>query len=172
MKSRISIQKISDEEREKIERGLQSSEAFVMRRCQILLASDRGESIKTIAEQLGCSLELPRVVINGFNEKGLDILKEKSKRPHQIERAYDEEQSEKLKELLRQSPRKYGKDSSLWTLEKLAEVSFEEGITESQVSYEAVRQALKRMGINWKRAKHWITSPDPHYEHKKSDRKA
>jgi len=172
MKSRIFIQKISDEEREKIESGLQSSEAFVMRRCQILLASERGESIKTIAEQLGCSLELPRIVINGFNEKGLEILKEKSKRPHQIERAYNEEQSEKLKELLRQTPRKYGKGSSLWTLELLAAVSFEEGITESQVSYEAVRQALKRMGINWKRAKHWITSPDPHYAHKKSARKA
>jgi transposase len=172
MKSRIFIRKISEEEWEKIAGGLQSSKAFVMRRSQILLASERGESIKTIAEQLGCSLELPRVVINGFNEKGLDILKEKSKRPHQIERAYDEEQGEKLKELLRQSPWKYGKDSSLWTLEMLAEVSFEEGITESQVSYEAVRQALKRMGINWGRAKHWITSPDPHYQHKKNNRKA
>jgi hypothetical protein len=24
------------------------------------------------------------------------------------------------------------------------------------------------MGVNWKRAKHWINSPDEHYERKKS----
>ncbi len=32
---------------------------------------------------------------------------------------------------------------------------------------ESVRQALKRLKTNWKRAKQWITSPDPQYLLKK-----
>ena len=35
------------------------------------------------------------------------------------------------------------------------------------VSCETIRQTLKKFGINWKRAKHWITSPDPLYFKKK-----
>src|SRR5262249_12923497 len=35
---------------------------------------------------------------------------------------------------------------------------------------EAIRVALKRLGIRWRRAKHWITSPDPAYARKKSPR--
>jgi len=49
-----------------------------------------------------------------------------------------------------------------------AEVAFEQGLTERQLSHESIRQALKRLGVGWKRAKTWITSPDPHYARKKS----
>jgi transposase len=38
------------------------------------------------------------------------------------------------------------------------------------VSGEVIRRALKRLDINWKRAKHWMTSPDPHYARKKAAR--
>jgi hypothetical protein len=34
------------------------------------------------------------------------------------------------------------------------------------VSDETIRFALKRLGIPWKRAKRWITSPDPYYAQK------
>ena len=30
-----------------------------------------------------------------------------------------------------------------------------------------IRDAILRLGANWKRAKHWITSPDPAYVRKK-----
>jgi transposase len=36
------------------------------------------------------------------------------------------------------------------------------------VTGEAVRQALKRFGISWNRAKNWINSPDPAYMLKKN----
>ena len=73
-----------------------------------------------------------------------------------------------LRDLLHHSPRDYGKSTSLWTLELVAEACFEKGITAQRVSGETVRATLKRIGIRWKRAKHWITSPDPGYERKKS----
>jgi hypothetical protein len=42
-----------------------------------------------------------------------------------------------------------------------------EGITTRPVSDETIRQALLRLGVGWKRAKTWITSPDPAYLRKK-----
>jgi hypothetical protein len=36
------------------------------------------------------------------------------------------------------------------------------------VSDESVRRLIKRLGLTWKRAKHWITSPDPQYLVKKT----
>ena len=43
-------------------------------------------------------------------------------------------------------------------------------MTSRELSDEALRQTLKRLDINWKRAKHWMTSPDPHYARKKAAR--
>jgi len=72
-----------------------------------------------------------------------------------------------LRELLHKSPREFGKQSSLWTMEMAAEVSFEEGLTKERVSGETIRATLSRMGVRWERAKRWITSPDPQYARKK-----
>jgi hypothetical protein len=69
--------------------------------------------------------------------------------------------------MLHRSPRNFGKDSSVWTLEMAAEVSFEQGLTKERVSGETVRATLARMGMRWMRAKRWITSPDPEYEREK-----
>ena len=51
-----------------------------------------------------------------------------------------------------------------------AEVSFAQGLTPRLVSDETIRLALRRLGVAWKRAKHWITSPDPAYAPKKKRR--
>ena len=140
-----------------------------MRRCQILLASARGENAYQIAHQLGCNPQTARNAIHTFNEKGLpQALRQGSKRPHTVYRAFQgPEQAEALRELLHQKPRKFGKDTSLWTLELAAEVSFEEGLTKEQISGETVRATLARLGVRWERAKRWITSPDPEYARKK-----
>jgi hypothetical protein len=46
-------------------------------------------------------------------------------------------------------------------------VSFAQGLTPQQVSREAIRSALQRLGVGWQRAKRWLTSPDPAYVRKK-----
>jgi transposase len=111
-----------------------------------------------------------RNTIHKFNEEGLsETLRRGSNRPHRVHRAFDEKGMEALREMLHRSPREFGKQSSLWTMEMAAEVSFEEGLTEERVSGETVRATLARMGVRWQRAKHWITSPDPLYARKKED---
>ena len=42
-----------------------------------------------------------------------------------------------------------------------------EGLSPAELSVETIRQALLRLGVGWKRAKRWLTSPDPAYARKK-----
>jgi hypothetical protein len=73
-----------------------------------------------------------------------------------------------LRTLLHQSPRTFGKPISIWTLGRVAEVAYAEGIIPRAGSGETIRQALAALQTRWKRAKHWITSPDPAYLRKKN----
>lgn len=165
--SPLYIRTLTDDERRQLEAGLRSSDAFVLRRCQILLASARGQHAIPMAQSLGCSDQTVREVIKAFNAEGLKALQQQSRRPHNSGEAFPSEKAERLKELLHNSPRQYGKSTSLWTLELVADVSFEHGLTESRVSGETIRATLARLGVRWKRAKQWITSPDPEYQRKK-----
>jgi transposase len=164
----LHVRPLTDAERGQLTAGLRSSDAFVLRRCQILLASARGERVPQIAHQLGCDEETVRRAIAAFNATGLDALCPGSSRPHRIHAAFDCGSAEHLRALLHQSPRTFGKPTSLWTLELAAEVSFAEGLTPRRVSGETIRATLERLGIRWQRAKQWITSPDPAYARKKA----
>ena len=64
------------------------------------------------------------------------------------------------------APRAFGHPTSRWTLELAAQTCASERITSYQVSPETIRQALLRLEVGWRRAKHWITSPDPAYAQK------
>jgi transposase len=168
MRRPIFVRPLSDAEREALEEGLRSSGAFVLRRCQILLASSRGENAYQIARSLGCDPQTARTAVKRFNEGGLEeALRKGSSRPKKIRAAFDEKRAQRLRGLLHRSPREFGKATSLWTLGLAAQVSFEEGITEERVTGETIRATLKRMGVRWLRAKRWIESPDPEYARNK-----
>jgi transposase len=162
------VRPMTDAEREHLEAGLRSSDAFCLRRCQILLASARGERTSQIARALSCNSQTVREALHAFNQHGLAALRPGSHRATTIFRAFEPAEAERLRALLHQSPRTFGKPTSLWTLELAAEVSVAEGLTSTRVSGETIRATLKRLGVRWKRAKQWITSPDPEYARKKA----
>lgn len=168
MKAPLFVRPLTQDEQNHLQAGLRSSNAFVLRRCQILIASAREERVPAIAQYLGCNQQTVRNAIHDFNARGLLALQEGSSRPHQLHISFSEERKQQLKDLLHRNPRDFGKDSSRWTLKLAAQVCFERQIVTSPVSYETVRQVLKSMGTSWKRAKHWITSPDPQYLLKKT----
>src|ERR671929_673033 len=168
MKRPVYVRPLEDAERTPLVAGLRSSDAFVHRRSQILLASARGEQAPQIARHLGCDAQTVRNAIAAFNARGLAALRKGSSRPHRFRVAFDLARGEQLRALLHQSPRTFGKPTSVWTLELAAEVSLEQGLTPERVSGETIRATLQRLGIRWKRAKHWITSPDPGYARKKA----
>jgi transposase len=172
MKAPMYVRALSPDEQAGIEAGLRSSSAFTLRRSQILLASSREQRPKTIARNLGCATQTVRNAIHAFEEKGVACLTQESSRPKTVQAQFDQSKCEALRALLHQSPRTFSKTTSYWTLGLAAEVCFVRGLTESQVSLETIRLALKRLGVGWQRAKHWITSPDPEYLRKKTRRDA
>ncbi len=157
-------------ERVALEQGLRSKDAFTLRRCQILLASAKRTRPREIAAHVGCSVQTVRNTIRAFQQQGLACLKAESSRPKTVKPIFDEDKRAQLRSLLHANPRQFGKSRSTWTLDLLAEVCWEQGITEQQVSRTTIESALKAMGITWSRAKAWIVSPDQQYELKKRQR--
>ena len=166
MRSPVYVRPLTDAEFMALQQGLRAADSFTVRRCQILLASARAERAPDIARALSCGDQTVRNAIRAFNTEGLAALQRESSRPKTVVPLFDRTRAEQLRALLHRSPRDFGHDTSLWTLELAARTAATEGITPYQVSIETLRQALGRLGISWRRAKHWITSPDPAYAKK------
>lgn len=167
MRPPVFVRPLSDEERSTLEKGLRSADAFVLRRCQILLASARGDRAPRIATFLGIDDQTVLDALHAFNADGLKSLVKGSSRPKRTRLVFGPAQAEQLRALLHRSPRDFEQPTSVWTLDLAAEESVAQGIVSTRVSGETIRQALRRLGVSWKRAKHWITSPDPAYARKK-----
>lgn len=161
------VRSLTSAERRALEAGLGSGDAFVLRRCQIVLGSADHESVPVLAKRVGRTERNVHAVLDAFEARGMACLQRRSSRPHTIHAAFPPERAESLKALLHQSPRTFGKPTSLWTLELVAEVTFEQGLTLERVTGETIRATLARLGVQWRRAKDWITSPDPEYARKK-----
>jgi transposase len=168
MQTPLFVRPLTADERATLETGLRSPSAFTVRRCQMLLASAEGQPPPTIARALRSTDQTVRNAIHAFHQRGLAALQPQSSRPHTMSVIFDAATCEALRALLHQSPRTFGKPTSLWTLALAADVSFAQGLTPRLVSDETIRTALRRLGVAWKRAKHWITSPDPAYARKKN----
>jgi len=166
----LTVRALTEDERRAVQAGLRSKIGITVRRSQMLLMSTE-EQLKAgeIAQRLGCSDQTVRKVLHRFEQEGIACLGEKKRgRPHP-ERAFDAAGEAQLMQVVEQSPRQHGYESSLWTLEMLAELSYERGWTKQRVHLDTVSETLRRLGIRWKRAKQRISSPDVHYEAKKSD---
>lgn len=163
------VRELTREERERLHAGLHSSSAFTVRRCQIVLMnSEEHLTARGIAERLRCSDQCVREALRAFEQEGVACLQAKSHRKHHIQTKFSLTGLERLAGLVHQAPRQHGYANRLWSLAQLAEVSFKEGLSSEAVSYETVRQALKKLDIDWRRARQHITSPDPRYERKKA----
>ena len=90
-----------------------------------------------------------------------------SSRPKSAAPALGEAGLERLRALLHQSPHAFGQPRSTWTLALPARVARERGLSATVLSDETIRRALLRLGVGWKRAERWLTSPDPAYARKK-----
>jgi transposase len=168
MRPPIFVRPLTEVEQQQVPAGLRSADAFTLRRSQIVLASARREPVPQIARELGCGEQTVRNAIHAFNTQSVAALQPGSSRPRTIQAAFAPDQAERLRALLHQSPRTFGRPTSVWTLELAAQVSCEQGLTAERVSGETIRATLKRLGVGWKRAKRWLVSPDPAYARKKA----
>jgi transposase len=135
-------------------------------RAKIILGAAAGRSNIAVATELRVPLPTIGRWRRRFLARRLDGLTDKPRCG--APRAELDEQ--RLQELVRQSPRLFGKKRSTWTLQLLADTCSETGIADNRICASTVRRALKRIGVTWRRSELWITSPDPHYAEKKARR--
>ena len=171
MQTPLFVRPLTADERATLETGLRSPSAFPVRRCQILLARAEGQPTTAMAGSLRCTDQTVRHVIHAFHHRGLAVLQPLSSRPHPTATLFDAGACESLRALLHQSPRTFGQPTSRWTLALAAEVSCAQGLTPRLVSDATLRLALRRLRVSWKRAQHWMTSPDPASLRKKTARR-
>jgi hypothetical protein len=168
MKIPIFIRPLTEQEQQRVQAGLRAKDAFVLRRCQILLASARGERAISIARQLGCGAAFGSQCHPWFHYlRSGRAARRLFVPPSSAHQLFGGRAPAAQGRGSHRRPSDFGKERSTWTLELAAQVSFEQGIVATPISDESVRRALKRLKTNWKRAKHWITSPDPQYPARK-----
>ena len=162
------VRELTADERAALRRGLKSADGFTVRRSQVLLASAGGAGPADIGAAVGLSAQAVRNAIRAFHADGLACLTRKppvAKKPAAV---WDRTHDDGLRDLLHRRPREFGHPTRLWTLALAAEVCHQNGWTARRLTAEGMRGVLARLGIGRKRAKHWITSPDPDYARKKS----
>src|ERR1700681_3286248 len=98
MKPPLFVRPLTDAERPTLRRGLHSADAFTLRRCQVLLASDRGQRPSRIAADLGCSSQPVRTALRASAREGLACLKAKPTTPHRPHAAWPKDRDESLKD--------------------------------------------------------------------------
>lgn len=129
MKPPLFVRELSDAERQELQAGLRSREAFTLRRAQVVLASADGQRPARIAARVGCSVGTVRNAIRAFEREGAGCLAEKKRGPKDARPILGGATADPLKGILHQSPRHFGKARSTWTLDLLADVAFEQGLT-------------------------------------------
>jgi transposase len=121
---------LKDEERQVLRQSLKSTNGFTVRRAQMLLLSaDEGLNVDEIGRRVGCRGQAVRQAIHAFHSEGLRCLYPKAKGNPTDRRALDDAAREQLREFIGHSPRDLGYETSLWTLDLLAQACFEQGIT-------------------------------------------
>ena len=91
MKPPIYVRKLTKKEKQALQAGVRTKDPFVIRRSQIVLASAHGEKAIEIATTLSCDDQTVRNVLRGFNQTGMAILQEGSRRPHTTQAAFPQQ---------------------------------------------------------------------------------
>jgi transposase len=155
----IFVRELNDPERVRLEAALRASDAFTVRRAQIVSLSADGRRPREIACGLRCAVQTVRDGLRAFDATGVASLTATSSRPRSAAPVLGEAELARLRAILHQPPRAFGHARSTWTLASLARVA--QGLGPTVLSGETIRQALLRLGVGWRRAERWLTSPDP-----------
>lgn len=133
--------------------GLKSSSAFTHRRCQILISSAEGKSVKEISRSLYCSDQCVRDAIRTFNRNGIKCIHEKENSRNSSSKSFDDKAIVSLQKIISRHPSYYGIKTDYWTLGMLANICYKEKILNKKVSSRNIGYVLKKIGVNWKNLK-------------------
>ena len=164
----IKVRPITREESEILDRWQRLDDIVRYRRARILRLSEAKWKCPMIAEALGLHVGTVRQVIKTFNEGGIPAITPNPRsggRPP----GYTEEVAEVAEKLVRHEP-PAEEGRATWTLQGLAKAIAACFDHIGAMSHEAVRRLLAMRNIVYRQAKRWLTSPDPLYGLRKSQR--
>ena len=164
----IRVRAITQEEREILDRWERSDDVVRYRRARIVLLSAAHWKCAVIAQALALHVETVRTIIKAFDEGGIPAITPEPRsggRPP----GYSPKVGEVAEELVREKP-PADEGRATWTLRCLAQAIVARVDCLQTMSHEAVRRLLAARGIVYRRAKGWLTSPDPRYRLRKRQR--
>jgi transposase len=134
-------------------------------RAHMVLLYDDGKSAPEIAEICKVCEDTVLRAVARYRNGGIDALANKKRATPATPKGYLPEDEDFLIETVRQSPRNLGLDFSNWSLPKLAE--YVSAKTSRHMGRHAVADVLRARGVNMRRPKLKVTSPDPDYAEKR-----
>jgi hypothetical protein len=102
-----------------------------------------------IARDLRCAVQTVRNGVRAFNAVGLAALTAGSSRPKSAAPVLGEAERERLRAILHQPPRAFGHAKSTWTLDLLARVAHQQGLSPTVLSGEGRRSARRCCAWAW-----------------------
>lgn len=161
----ICVPPLSDSQRDELDRLYRTTKdrRLHMRTQMVLLSAEQGLHAPEIAKIVRESDVTVQRWLKRYLAEGIEGLKDapRAGRATTVTETYRTE----LVTAVRRRPRSLDQPYSLWTLQRLADYLAEK--TGLRVSYETVRQTLKKADIVLSRPQHKISSPDPEYQVKK-----
>jgi transposase len=143
--------KLSDNEFDQLDKlRFSTSSADVFRNCLIILMSDVGDTIASIAERVGCTTFTVRRVRRLYREGGIDSL-QPIKPPGRPSRATPEFVAA-MKKAVETNPLDLGYGFSTWSAARLA--AHLAKVTRIRFSADQMRRLLHREGYSVHRPKH------------------
>jgi len=164
----IKVRPITPEESEVLDQWQRSDDVVRYRRARILRLSEANWRCPVIAKVLGLDVATVRQTVKDFNEGDIPAI---TPRPRSGGRrtVYTEEVAKTAEDLVRQKP-PAEEGRATWTLQELAKAIVACSDQIDTMSHETVRRLLSQRKIDYRQAKEWLTSPDPLYALRKSQR--
>lgn len=165
----IKVRTLTEAERETLLNWQRSDHVIRYRRARMLFLSEKGWKCPEIAEVLGIHAETVRDTVQQFNEGGLEAITPRPRSGGPQGGKLSDEMRSQVEESIHAGP-PAEQERGTWSLASLAEQIAADFESVQSVSRETVRRFLQALKIKYRKAKGWLSSPDPLYSLKKSQR--
>lgn len=164
-KPSVFVRKLTEEEKQELEKATRSNNAFTKERAGLILYSAQGLKTSEICKRTGREKRSVLQTVKDFNNTGLNSLqrgKTTGRKPK-----FTEEQKARIVQTVNTDPRTLGKNFTTWSLPKLKQYVIEKRMVE-KMAVETLRQILLKGNKKYKKGRKWLFSNDPDFAKKNS----
>ena len=161
-KSRIKI--IANNDLKVLDQWRKSSDRRKWEKAVVVFESQKGLSIKEIANKIDRSIDRVRDWIQGYNSTGLNALIRKKRKDNEYVKADVQRKKSNVIKLIHETPKLHNINRASWDLKSL--VKAYKKLYNETISKTTISDYLKAEGFTFRKAKETLTSPDPDFREK------